>query len=768
MHTFNLNFKSLAIAPLIAALIAGCGSQINPDAGENVSYNQHTGTAVKVGIDNCAMCHADINARFKASPKIVQSAATLGNSSCLPCHNPDDDAANVNAAYGFAATGGAVGCEACHGAGSQHTGIGKIPVAKPAIAVCKGCHETPAPNHLAANPDGAGAWSDVAGSAHALSNQTGMTASAQPVCSKCHTDEGAFKYGALAATYAALSGTDGYFTAGAGKDHPALTDTTPVGCKTCHNPHGGLRRDATLVTSTEFNTCTGCHTISDAFHGGANPASWTETAANTYKFNDSARIISDTHVTAASDSVSVQGLVAGYVVKADADDACSSCHMKHESDLAISRDWARSAYAGKLLSIKESADAGTVTVSAGSAPSVPNSLTTGTSYTPGGQEVPGFTWARYNWDSTLDSLGKPDKGQCQVCHTATGLRNYMEALAADTPYDFRDNDFSHLKGWAPATVGVATAPSPQNEVMYCWGCHNPTLDKVFNPGPVAFSYYDTPEATSLTPTATLPDLGRSNLCVKCHEGRANMGHLVNAATGQTTVTAPATPVTGTVSPTLAHNYASTAILFQKLSKIGYLYYGESMYADIIYPTPHGRLVGAVKDGEKSGPCVTCHMEGAAGHTFVSKTTDSLGATVINNQAACDTCHQAMNGVVLDGLKEGYLDALGALSQALTDATSGAATYDRTKEGYVIQANGQPYTAWADLGTLGAAHNLALLDHEQGAYVHNDFYARRLIVDSIDWLDDGVLSGTITLDAGNYAKAIEWLGGDTTTGVVTRF
>ncbi|MCK4910918.1 MAG: hypothetical protein KAR83_04725, partial [Thermodesulfovibrionales bacterium] len=48
-----------------------------------------------------------------------------------------------------------------------------------------------------------------------------------------------------------------------------------------------------------------------------------------------------------------------------------------------------------------------------------------------------------------------------------------------------------------------------------------------------------------------------------------------------------------------------------------------------------------------------------------------------------------------------------------------------------------FTAWPDLATLGAAYNLALLDHEPGAYVHNSKYTRMLIFDSIDFLEDGV-------------------------------
>jgi hypothetical protein len=46
--------------------------------------------------------------------------------------------------------------------------------------------------------------------------------------------------------------------------------------------------------------------------------------------------------------------------------------------------------------------------------------------------------------------------------------------------------------------------------------------------------------------------------------------------------------------------------------------------------------------------------------------------------------------------------------------------------------------------MGAAFNFNMLKHEPGAYVHNGLYAMRLIFDSLDWLDNGNLDGTIAI------------------------
>jgi|GEM_PF-4101983 len=42
----------------------------------------------------------------------------------------------------------------------------------------------------------------------------------------------------------------------------------------------------------------------------------------------------------------------------------------------------------------------------------------------------------------------------------------------------------------------------------------------------------------------------------------------------------------------------------------------------------------------------------------------------------------------------------------------------------------------------------------GAYAHNRIYARRLIFDTIDWLDNGVFDGRI--DLSKYPKAAAWI------------
>ncbi len=64
------------------------------------------------------------------------------------------------------------------------------------------------------------------------------------------------------------------------------------------------------------------------------------------------------------------------------------------------------------------------------------------------------------------------------------------------------------------------------------------------------------------------------------------------------------------------------------------------------------------------------------------------------------------------------------------------------------AAGEPGTAGTGKNNMGSAFNFNLLEHDPGAYAHNRVYVKRLIYDSIDWLDDGVMNYSVgaTLDA----------------------
>ena len=94
-----------------------------------------------------------------------------------------------------------------------------------------------------------------------------------------------------------------------------------------------------------------------------------------------------------------------------------------------------------------------------------------------------------------------------MCHTATGFSNYVSNPAGYNP---DNNDFSHLSGWTPG------GNSGQNELLYCWGCHENAGTGVLRVAGAVTAVY-----TYNGEPVVFPDVGASNTCVVCHSGRGN-------------------------------------------------------------------------------------------------------------------------------------------------------------------------------------------------------------------------------------------------------
>lgn len=77
----------------------------------------------------------------------------------------------------------------------------------------------------------------------------------------------------------------------------------------------------------------------------------------------------------------------------------------------------------------------------------------------------------------------------------------------------------------------------------------------------------------------------------------------------------------------------------------------------------------------------------------------------------------------------------------------------TFKDYILPGSGNPLdnnvtdAITAGGYTMGASFNYTLLSSDPGAFAHNPTYVKRLIYDSIDWLDNGVMDGTGSVE--NY-------------------
>lgn len=776
-------YLSLAsiIALCLLLFLSGCGSSENREGGAT--------TVSPVGDGKCVQCHS-------ATTEALTGQTIVAQYQLSSPHNREG-----------------LGCESCHGSGAQHQGIGPIPYRAPDADRCASCHNGASLTAAATNAN-----TTFADSLHASAqNATHQSAT----CQRCHTHEGA-----LLSNIAGYTGDYGVISNVAYQQTVPFPQSgySTFKCATCHEHGGGLRAvkarynnlyntvdtlNGTIVSwdpnnnrkVDQFDLCTSCHTYQTNSYSDAGTnknmlladgsAAITGTTSKTVTgragYHDTSwyRLIATTHYDnpltglgdydpiSKTDVVLTPGnIIEGYVLRLSGpnnQNPCFDCHG-HEAKTGtrygqtttptIYTDWAQSGHAGGILKAKYAAataanadpinDSSTKKnyamvqstmisgASSADATSTVASTVPAHSTTDAAAAIQltkataaGDGWAHYQWERTLKADGTNDRGTCQRCHTSTGLSNY---LSNPTTYDYKANDFSHLSGWVKATATAATVASPQQEVLYCWGCHsNAGTGALRNPGavPIYATYQSAP--------ITLPDSGKSNVCYACHGGSGNI-------------------MGSRSSRFMAHHGAAATVLFSKETKVGYQYTGVS-YANPSYFT-HDTI--GMSTGE--GPCVVCHMKSSNGHSFSAVTKNSAGAiTAINTQAKCDTCHTGnyvMTVAKLEEESEGYQEA-GTVLKAYV-----ANTITNYLNLAITSANYNNTTSVPD-GAYGAFQNAMLNTEEKGGFAHNRYYVKRLIFDSLDWMDNGVLAGTFIIDATTYPKAAAWFGAPAgTTGNYT--
>jgi hypothetical protein len=273
-------------------------------------------------------------------------------------------------------------------------------------------------------------------------------------------------------------------------------------------------------------------------------------------------------------------------------------------------------------------------------------------------------------------------------------------------------------------------------------------------------------------TVTYPDVNSSNVCLACHTGQET-GDSIKLSTDP-----------GTNLSFINSHYLTAG--GQVFAKTGYTYAGRN-YANVSF-FKHDKIGTTQASGTgNSGPCVGCHMSSPNKHLFTNISSNTSGVIAKITSTMCVNCHSGQYALTPDVLieeEEGYNAALDALAAVLgpkgilylgdtypyffndnnpTNGILDAAEISRTN-GFKNWAGVYPSPAiWQD--AMGAAFNLNLLGHDPGGYAHNSFYSKRLIYDSIDYIDDGILNYSVgaTLDAASetVAKAYLLYNGTTT-------
>jgi Cytochrome c554 and c-prime len=781
----------LLVAVFASITLWGCGS--GGGSGDSVGVANVDDIAA-VGVANCSTCHDAETADWLASSAHGNSndrpsLSYFGHdpaTDCSICHDPSGEGVNLRAVFASEDNRPVVGCEECHGGGSAHRGIGPLPYAWPDAEQCATCH------------DGAHGDFDlataVASSAH--NNSDDLHASATR-CQRCHTTEGSILLSQYTGDAEVMHLMDDIAPIGAEED------LHPVTCVACHETHtDALRADSFIENNNslvigdwdpngngsadQFDFCTSCHTYYNQegiLIGSGSVASGT---APFYHNTAWYRTLTTTHFDDPATGVGLaENIVEGYVIRAESANPCFDCH-DHEfrsntnnadevadpsdADMGstIHSQWASSSHGGRLLNQVRTAaeavecDPNDPETSRGRCPDIVDAAMAA-----GVDSTSGDAWIHYNWDKTNDTVpgDRTGRASCQMCHTATGAMNYLNDPAN---YDQDSNDYSHLDNWN------ATDGSTQNELLYCWGCHSNSSGELRNPGAITRPY------TVSSIDVILPDVGNSNVCINCHGALGNVeGYALagDPATAMLTLNSGFGPNTKNV--TNAHYLVASATIYAADTKIGYEYQGPS-YAPVGYFAHDGIGLNADTPETGAGPCAACHMETVDTHTFEVVDKDDMGVITALNSTSCIECHTGAHGpglVVEDTTTENGLQTAAAAAAFLEEEAEGyhealAMLLDAIEAKGIIWTGDYPYfdtndslgsggtaLSWINEGTFGAAHNYNYLHHEPGAYAHNRIYAKRLIFDSLDWLDDGMLNGTISTDATAYPAAHIWLRGD---------
>ena len=689
-----------------------------------------------------------------------ENVAEVGDTACFQCHAATADplTGDTFIEQYKRSTHSEIGCESCHGGGAEHNGIGPFPyilnseVSDAQIAQrCAMCHNGTTVYKGRVAPLSSSINFQNGNHANPFSAEEAHEAK----CSRCHSHEGAV-----------LQGIAGYTGDRSILDNAAYEPVLPrdpetfntIRCETCHEHGANLRqwmtRDAVgnvvawdpnkNFVNDQIDLCTGCHTLTTndgKLIGSGNILTITTGTGTTVDVPTAAfyhntrwfRTLPSTHYDQPDSTTVIEGYVVRKVTES-VKNPCFDCHGheyktntraladRPERGATIFTDWGQSGHAGKVLNQKVAAAA---TASNSTTAQVDAVMKAGVI------ESTGAAWVHYDWDATLNADGTSNRGECQMCHTSTGFANFVPD---PVNYDFRNNDFSHLSGWKKASTGVATVSSGQNELLYCWGCHsNAGLGVMRRTGDAYLSF------TINNQPIIIQNVGKSAVCVVCHGGRGSVG---------------ASVLNDSRSSRFQGHHAPTAgIMFASQTHIAYEYAGKN------YDNPafkHYQI-----NADTDGPCASCHMAGA-NHSFEAVTTSGGVITAINNQALCDTCHAGfITPATITAPKEGFAEASTVLNNYLANA-AGFTNY----LGYAITSSNYADRVAVPDNAYGAWQNGKIIGDEPCAYVHNPTYIRRIIFDSIDFMDNGVLNGTISFDATAFPKAATWFYKPGASGVTT--
>lgn len=352
---------------------------------------------------------------------------------------------------------------------------------------------------------------------------------------------------------------------------------------------------------------------------------------------------------------------------------------------------------------------------------------------------------------------------CNRCHTTTGFVKYL--TTGDT------------KAWGESS-------DTTREVLGCPACHTDYRYTVRQAGQVTAPYTNAPE--------TYPTAGRSNLCLNCHVGRESGNSIKNSfgnLTSMSFINSHYLTAGGSVFGKTGYHYSGRGydshvrfdgtandFIHDRLGREDLAAYAVSkgFSASTVSQFTNAQAFITREGLQSAGPCVVCHMtsltkERESSHRFSPYTDYGDSKKALN--PVCVNCHPT-RGEGSDA-KASWYDAewkrninagMEMLKSVLmrkgivfynefpyffSDENNDgiACTPDKKAAGSCSETEQtkkwhRAYGEGSAKDIMGAAFNLNLLYHDPGAIAHNRMYVRRLLYDSIDFADDGMLNYSV--------------------------
>ncbi|KAB0671578.1 ammonia-forming cytochrome c nitrite reductase subunit c552 [Oryzomonas sagensis] len=351
---------------------------------------------------------------------------------------------------------------------------------------------------------------------------------------------------------------------------------------------------------------------------------------------------------------------------------------------------------------------------------------------------------------------------CNRCHTSTGFINYVNS------------------GYAYPAPAWGTTGDKTKEVITCAACHTSyNFKNRVRQAPQVVAPYN----SGKNPW-TFPNASASNLCIACHSAREN-GNTVKALYGTfTSARVPSPhylPAAGMMYISTGFKDFTTSSASYKTSATATTTYAKTLTIDSTSDSINGIAGGVTSTHRKlgttaingdshnpsffvagtldsNGPCVTCHLNGSGVPSRGSSHTLAINQDAINQ--VCSNCHTSEGGHAIATVTDFQTYFLEPQSESYQNAIKLAIDCLKTTYGITFTApstfkiGSKTVTDWT-LGThnqkfgqklLGAAFNIRLLTNETAAYAHARSYTRRLVYDTIDFLDDGVMNQSVSTTA----------------------